>query len=375
MAISVQELIKGNLPPGPQGPQGPQGETGPQGPQGETGPEGPQGETGPEGPQGPTGPQGPQGVIGPQGPRGPQGPQGPQGVGAQGPQGPQGPQGEPGQSSSLFQYLANTTVTSGDVGSGDMYWNNATQASATTLTFSHITSDNLDVEFLLGALKDGDTIRLQSRDLSEDYQDWLVTGNANVNVNANVILPVSLSTSTYSFLNNDPLLVIVKQPGPSGPQGPQGPQGPTGPQGPQGPTGPQGIQGSQGPQGPTGPQGLTGPQGPGLDVYTFGGTGTPTSGTAKTPYLRVMTNMTCISSSLVAKTVPLGGNFVVSILRSNNNGASFTDTITNVTVLDGNRVGIASPTAALNTGDLLRLDITSVNGAADWTCQLFATTS
>lgn len=105
-------------------------------------------------------------------------------------------------------------------------------------------------------------------------------------------------------------------------------------------------------------------------TYTFGGTGTPATGTALTPYLRAMHAGTSVSASLVAKTVPSGGSFVVSILRSSNGGTTFPDTITTLTLTTGNRVVTTTPTTALAAGDLLRLDISSVNGASDWTVQL-----
>jgi hypothetical protein len=141
-----------------------------------------------------------------------------------------------------------------------------------------------------------------------------------------------------------------------------------------------GFTGSGGDIGFTGSQGdigFVGSQGPffGIDVYTFGGTSTPTIGNAKTPYLRVMTNMVCTNASLVAKTAPFGGNFEVSVLKSSNNGDSFPDTVATVAILEGNHVGTTSANTALSTGDLLRIDITSVNGAADWTCQLYTTTT
>ena len=107
-------------------------------------------------------------------------------------------------------------------------------------------------------------------------------------------------------------------------------------------------------------------------TYTFGGTGTPATGTALTPYLRAMVAGTSVSASLVAKTVPSGGSFVVSILRSSNGGTTFPDTITTLTLTTGNRVVTTTPTTALAVGDLLRLDISSVNGASDWTVQLKA---
>ena len=61
-----------------------------------------------------------------------------------------------------------------------------------------------------------------------------------------------------------------------GPQGPEGPQGDAGPQGDVGPEGPQGDVGPEGPQGdvgPEGPQGDVGPEGPQGDVGPTGATG------------------------------------------------------------------------------------------------------
>jgi hypothetical protein len=84
-----------------------------------------------------------------------------------------------------------------------------------------------------------------------------------------------------------------------------------------------------------------------------------------------MAATTCVNASLVAKTAPSGGSFVVAILRSADNGATFPTTVATITVTTGNRVGTATTTTALSAGDLLRLDITSVNGAADWTAQLY----
>jgi len=258
--------------PGPTGPQGAAGATGPtgpsgaqgdQGPTGPVGPQGPQGDMGPTGPQGDAGPQGPQGVqgdIGPTGPAGAQGPQGPQGV-----TGPQGPQGPAGQTSNLYDYKAKTGQTSGDPGSGNIIWNNATQPSATQLIFSHVDSNSQDIEYLLALLRTGDTIRIQDALISENYQQWALTANPVVTTGSYVTLAVSLSTGTHSFSNNDSVLAIVRHVGDVGPQGPTGATGPQGPTGATGPTGPQGDTGPQGPQGPQGDAGPQGPQGPGAD--------------------------------------------------------------------------------------------------------------
>jgi len=222
-----------------------------------------------------TGPQGPQGPTGATGATGPQGPQGPAGdTGPQGPQGATGPQGPAGQNSSLYEYKAKTDATSGSPGNNKVLWNNATQQSATALHFSHIDNNNDDIEYLLGLILTGDVIRLQDQTNSENYQTWTVTGAVTVNVGSYVSVPVSLTTSTHSFSNNNTMVVILRAACVSGPAGPQGPQGVTGPQGPQGVTGPQGPARDTGPQGPqgvqgdtgaTGPTGPSGPTGPGAD--------------------------------------------------------------------------------------------------------------
>jgi hypothetical protein len=112
---------------------------------------------------------------------------------------------------------------------------------------------------------------------------------------------------------------------------------------------------------------------PSGDVHSFGGSGTPTTGNDKTSWLRVMKAETCVNASLVCKTAPSGGSFVVAILKSADNGATFPVTVATLTITTGNKTGTVSTTTAMAAGDLLRLDITSVNGAADWTAQLYAT--
>ena len=111
---------------------------------------------------------------------------------------------------------------------------------------------------------------------------------------------------------------------------------------------------------------------PSAQTFTFGGTGTPTTGTDKTPYLRVTSAQVSASLSLVTKVAPTG-NFTVSVLRSANNGSTFPDTIATVTVSSGNKVASTTATLALAIGDILRLDISAVNGATDWTAQLYTT--
>jgi len=135
--------------------------------------------------------------------------------------------------------------------------------------------------------------------------------------------------------------------------------------------------GYTGSQGYTGSVGYTGSIGPlaTRDMYTFGGNRTPEAGTAKVPYLRVAANTTCVNASLTARTPPAGGSFVVEIQRSSNSGVTFPDTVATVTLTADSIVAVASTTVNLSQGDLLRLNIVSVNGAQDWACQLLTQTA
>lgn len=280
---------------GPTGPQGEQGATGPTGATGEQGPTGATGEQGPTGPTGAQGVQGEQGVTGPTGAAGEQGPTGP--TGAQGTQGVTGPTGPQGQSASFYNYKVKTTSTSGNPGSTYLLWNNATQTSATYINVSHLDNDGYDIDLFLAVVDAGDSLFIQDASNSANYQKWLVTGAPTVNVNSYVEYPVSLQdsggTGTTGFSNDQSVILVLVNVGPTGPAGPTGPTGaqgaqgqtgPTGAAGEQGPTGPTGAQGATGPTGtagPTGPTGATGPTGPTGPTGSTGPTG-PTGPTGST---------------------------------------------------------------------------------------------
>ena len=125
------------------------------------------------------------------------------------------------------------------------------------------------------------------------------------------------------------------------------------------------------------PTGYTGSAGGGASTvpvsYTFGGYGTPSTGTNKTPWLRASIGSTCVSASLVAKTAPVIGPFAVQILRSSDGGSTFPTTAAYINLPANSNVATTSVSTVLTTGDLLRFDILSVNTASDWTCQLYTT--
>jgi hypothetical protein len=195
-------------------------------------------------------------LTGSQGPQGVQGDQGSQG--ATGAQGFQGNQGSPGQSTSFFKYLAKTTLYTGNPGTSYLIWNNVTQTSASQINISHLTSDSVDIDVFLSLLAINDAIIIQDQADSNNYQRWIISSAITVIPNSYVEIPVTYDTGTYTFSDNEAIIVALQI---KGPTGAQGPQGITGAQGSQGATGPQGDQGSQGVQGPQGDQGAQGFQG------------------------------------------------------------------------------------------------------------------
>jgi hypothetical protein len=146
-------------------------------------------------------------------------------TGSKGDTGYTGSQGQQGQNNSLYDYKARTNSTTGDPGTGYMIWNNATQASATSLTFNHIDNLGDDIEYLWSFVVTGDVIRIQDQNNSEQFQTWTVTGSPTVTTSSYVTIPVSLTTSTHSFSNNDIVLAILRAAGVAGPTGYTGSQG------------------------------------------------------------------------------------------------------------------------------------------------------
>lgn len=116
----------------------------------------------------------------------------------------------------LWLYKAKTTATSGYPGDGFLLWDNATQTSATHLIFSHLTSDDLDLDVLLATLGGTNSLILQDANASANFQKWALTG-AGVNTNAGTAtsywtFPVTLTSSGGTggtgFANNHQLAVF-----------------------------------------------------------------------------------------------------------------------------------------------------------------------
>lgn len=213
-----------------------------------------------------TGPTGPS--VGSPGPTGPTGAGITGSVGATGPTGGIGPAG---QSSSLWQYKSDTSIITGDPGSGDLIWSNATQINAIQINISHLTSDGIDIEAFWSVLIVGTKILVQDANLSSNFQNWVISAPPTPHVGAYLEIPVTLvssgGTGNTNFPNNHALFFAFELAGNTGPTGATGATGPTGPTGNTGPTGPTGGSGSIGPTGSTGSTGSTGAGG------SAGGTG------------------------------------------------------------------------------------------------------
>jgi hypothetical protein len=223
------------------------------------------------------------------------------------------------------------------------------------LVFSHLTSNNIDVDLFLSLLKTGDVLILQDAANSDNYQKWTLTANAVVVPNTSITCAVALDTSsgtgTTGFANNHNLIAVIQTVGVTGPTGPMGPTGPTGadstvvgptgstgPTGPQGdqgiqgPTGPQGVQGVQGVQGDVGPTGSIGPTGPTGSTGSTGATG-PTGPTGPTTYpgsgVAVSTG-TAWDTSLAADSA----NTANALVKRDGSGNFSAGAITGTSVLD-----------------------------------------
>lgn len=197
-----------------------------------------------------------------------------------------------------IEYLFSNS-TSEPPSSGEIRFDQATQATTTKLWVSHTTASGVNIKQFLSAATIGSRLILQDKNDNTNFLKLDITADP-IDKNTYWEFAVSVTASGGYLPNGGRVLVAVTPavivsgggggtvgpPGPEGPPGPPGPQGdpgatgPAGPQGdvgPQGPAGadgaqgpagatgaqgPSGIPGAQGPQGPTGPQGPQGSQGP-----------------------------------------------------------------------------------------------------------------
>lgn len=118
-------------------------------------------------------------------------------------------------SSTTWDYQANTSITVGPPPSGDIYWNNATQTSATIVGLSHLTFDNVDVDLFIDRITIHDILFIQDKNDSANFQEWQCSGAITIHANSYVEVPVTLlssgGTGTTGFANNHLLFLALFQ--------------------------------------------------------------------------------------------------------------------------------------------------------------------
>ena len=174
--------------------------------------------------------------------------------------GSSGSSGQNGLSSSYYRYNAIVNSQAPPINSGAVEWNNATQTGSTQVYLSHITSDNNDIEVILGGTGIGSRLIIQDRNNSENYQRFTVT-SVTVTTGAYVTFGVTYVNGGYSFTNNHDLIVIVQSVGIAGTSGSSGATGSSGSSG---------INGSSGSSGQTGATGTSGISGSSGTSYASG---------------------------------------------------------------------------------------------------------
>ena len=174
------------------------------------------------------------------------------GTGSSGSSGTSGVNGLNGYSSNLFLYSADANNTSGNPGSGQILWNNATQSLSTQININHLTeSPVIDIDIFLALLQSGQTLTIQDRNNSANYQIWTITATPTLITGESNYweVPVSLidssGTGTTDFSNGHNLFIsIVAQSGTSGTSGISGTSGTSGSSGISGTSGTSGSSGT-----------------------------------------------------------------------------------------------------------------------------------
>jgi hypothetical protein len=318
-ATGIQGEVGATGLEGATGITGDTGATGLQGDVGATGIAGGQGSTGATGTAGVDGATGATG-IGSSGATGSTGLTGATGVGSTGATGLVGATGLAGQSATFYNYQASANQTSGVPTTGHLFWNNASQVSATSITLSHIDALGNDIDVFFPLFKTGDTFIIQDQNNSNNFQTWEISATPTIVLNSYISIPATLVTSagtgTTGFANNHQLIFAIVtsgltgatgltgSTGATGVAGGQGATGSTGSTGIQGSTGATGIgsQGSTGATGLTGNQGSTGATGPSTTVFaneihvSKDGNNTTGDGTLVNPVLTITKALTLVGS-------------------------------------------------------------------------------
>ena len=203
-----------------------------------TGVRGATGSTGDTGATGIDGATGLQGDVGATGATGVEGSTGATGIGATGATGLVGATGLAGQSATFYNYQADANQTTGVPTTGHLFWNNASQVAATSITLSHIEALGNDIDVFFPLFKTGDTFVIQDQNNSNNFQTWEISATPTIVLNSYISIPSTLVTSagtgTTGFANNHQLIFAIVS---SGLVGATGATGATGLQGSTGATG------------------------------------------------------------------------------------------------------------------------------------------
>ena len=156
-------------------------------------------------------------------------------TGSTGSTGPTGPAGTNGSSSSYYDYQADSGATPT---TGHISWSNfGTQSSSTYIRVSHLDKNGTDIDVFLNLIQEGNRLIIQDKNVSANYQTWLVSGTPTPNTGSGyVVFPITFigSGGTSNFANNHNIILAVISSVPTGSTGPTGDTGDTGPTGPTG---------------------------------------------------------------------------------------------------------------------------------------------
>ena len=81
-----------------------------------------------------------------------------------------GATGPAGPSSSYYPYRSETAVYTGNPGTGKVAWDNPNQLAATVVTINHLDQNNVDIDIFLSLLTVNDSLTIQDRSNSLNYQ-------------------------------------------------------------------------------------------------------------------------------------------------------------------------------------------------------------
>jgi hypothetical protein len=134
-------------------------------------------------------------------------------TGATGATGLVGATGLTGQSATFYNYQADANQTTGVPTTGHLFWNNASQVAATSITLSHIDALGNDIDVFFPLFKTGDTFVIQDQNNSNNFQTWEISATPTIVLNSYISIPATLVTSggtgTTDFANNHQLIFAI----------------------------------------------------------------------------------------------------------------------------------------------------------------------